>query len=701
MSHEVVSNEKLILASSVATLPGASTAQLSEIAGLQNLSYDDPLAILGSAPFPDEPWWKRVSPSTILVLLAGAIAIFFLLHELLIGGALGFPVDESWIEQVYARNFFRHVSFEFNPGETTAGPTAPLWVVALSVGNGLFHQPMLAAKLLGAVFLFLCGYFIFRLLRSTEQDYGAALLAAILAMTAEQMAWSELSGLESVLSSALVVAGLWWFFESPGGWKRSLTGAIFALAALSRPETSIVFGLLVLYGIVHSDHDESLSKVHRFRDPLLMVMLFGVILVPIGITNVAISGSVVPVTFFAGLARESLPVLLRHGHFAELLLRLFYSFGSIGSIVWDVYLPTNPFFLVTIVGVLILRRRTPVLHKDVSYDLLTFCGITLIAFPYIRAVILGVNDSFGESARTVQFIEGLYVVAGVISIKELVQRFTMRLLSPRQTLYVAATAIVACSVIYLSVRPELTASFMTIKASLDYILLLFFTAVLLSVALAYAGIHPIKPETPSFVTEEERSRYTYSSHDETDGDRAMPSTIKHILRGVLLLSLTWNLTELPRAANDYGQDIRTMRSELAFAGAVSQVTQPSDLIAADKIGALGWSAERRIYDLQGRLTNEPSYNRRMLGDRGILQSILDAKARYVAILSIVDNPTLAQAVRQEALKPIKLSHSFLPTLYEVDVQKLSSITTAANAAAANSAAANAAAANSAASPLTK
>ncbi|HWF44576.1 MAG TPA: hypothetical protein VG537_08035, partial [Candidatus Kapabacteria bacterium] len=55
----------------------ATVVHTSDVAAMQSLSYGDPLAILGAAPYPDAPWWKRFSPSTLFVLLSGAIAILF------------------------------------------------------------------------------------------------------------------------------------------------------------------------------------------------------------------------------------------------------------------------------------------------------------------------------------------------------------------------------------------------------------------------------------------------------------------------------------------------------------------------------------------------------------------------------------------------------------------------------------------------
>ncbi|HZK76962.1 MAG TPA: hypothetical protein VFD13_08650, partial [Candidatus Kapabacteria bacterium] len=234
------------------TRPSAIHAPLlTEAAAMPSLGIGNSISVLGSAPWPDEPWWRRISPSTFFVLLSAAIAVFFLLNELVIAKRLGFPTGESWVRQVYAHNFFRHLQFEYTAGEPGARPTSPFWIVVLSLAVNLFHDPILAAKLLGSIFLFLTGYYAFRLFRTVKLDYAPALLGGVLIVTASALAWSELSGLESTLSTALIVGGLWWHFGRPNkvsrGYQSFVTGAIFALATLTRPEIAIVLFMLVVW----------------------------------------------------------------------------------------------------------------------------------------------------------------------------------------------------------------------------------------------------------------------------------------------------------------------------------------------------------------------------------------------------------------------------------------------------------------------
>ena len=46
----------------------------------------------------------------------------------------GFPLDDAWIHQTYARNLGLHGIMAFSPGEPSTGSTSPAWTVLLAAG---------------------------------------------------------------------------------------------------------------------------------------------------------------------------------------------------------------------------------------------------------------------------------------------------------------------------------------------------------------------------------------------------------------------------------------------------------------------------------------------------------------------------------------------------------------------------------------
>ena len=205
---------------------------------------------------------------------------------------------------------FTALYFQYLPGTPASVPTSPFWIVVLSLAFSIFHDPIIAGKLLGTIFLFLTGYYCFRLLRDLQLDYGSALLGGVLMITSGALAWSELSGLESTLSTALVMGALWWHFSHPGKVSMTLhffaTGAIFALGVLTRPEIFLLY-LIVATWLFFSNDPK------RFLHVGMMKFGFFLIIAPVLITNFAVSGTLVPATFRGALGNDSIIKLLWHG----------------------------------------------------------------------------------------------------------------------------------------------------------------------------------------------------------------------------------------------------------------------------------------------------------------------------------------------------------------------------------------------------
>ncbi|MEW5987029.1 MAG: hypothetical protein AB1791_10385, partial [Chloroflexota bacterium] len=143
------------------------------------------------------PGWLVVGAATLAVALYGYASV---------QGQVGFPLDDAWIHQTYARNLALNGRWEYVPGVTSAGSTAPLWTVLLAVGYWLRLPPTLWAYVLGALCLVWAGRggaAVWRSLRPA-QAHLAGLVSLILVLT-WQLVWAATSGMETLL---FVVLGL-------------------------------------------------------------------------------------------------------------------------------------------------------------------------------------------------------------------------------------------------------------------------------------------------------------------------------------------------------------------------------------------------------------------------------------------------------------------------------------------------------------
>jgi hypothetical protein len=171
----------------------------------------------------------------------------------------GFPLDDGWIHQTYARNLARRGEWAFVPGETSVASTSPLFTILLAVGY-LFRIPYFVWTFaLGIVALAGAGWIGRRL--GAVMFAGlkhAGLWTGLAVVTSWHLIWAASSGMETMLFSVLglAVVGLGWR-ELPDSrpsdqldhaFRRGMVlGVVGAALTLTRPEGA---GLLALTGLM-------------------------------------------------------------------------------------------------------------------------------------------------------------------------------------------------------------------------------------------------------------------------------------------------------------------------------------------------------------------------------------------------------------------------------------------------------------------
>ncbi len=207
---------------------------------------------------------------------------------------IGFPLDDAWIHQTYARNLALNGEFAFLPGVPSAGSTSPLWTLLLVPGQwiggaGIYLWTYLLGFtcLVGIAFL---GEWLFRLMvggRKSSIPFVGLLLAG-----EWHLVWAAASGMETALYSAaiLLVLYLAWRGSSPP-W---LLGALLGLVVWIRPDGITLLGPVGLILLV---------KDGGWKDRLRRVawLLVGMLL-PLAAClafNRSLSGSFWPTTFYA------------------------------------------------------------------------------------------------------------------------------------------------------------------------------------------------------------------------------------------------------------------------------------------------------------------------------------------------------------------------------------------------------------------
>ena len=260
--------------------------------------------------------WLPMVVASVLVVLFLAMTRF--------AGAWGFPLDDAWIHQTYARSLAENGRWEYVPGVVSSGSTAPMWTLLLSFGYFLnlpYFGWAVGLGWLSFVALLSGGQRLFRQLWPAQATFHW--LAVVMVGGTWPLIWAAVSGMETVLFAAL---GMWCLVfmaevETPSNRRVAGVGILSGLLVLTRPDGVV----LVLLGCLWL-----LLRVRKTAVSLVQLGLYllciAALLVPYFIFNYSVSDTIWPNTFYAKQAEYAM--LLETPLWRRVLQLLFFSVGG-------------------------------------------------------------------------------------------------------------------------------------------------------------------------------------------------------------------------------------------------------------------------------------------------------------------------------------------------------------------------------------
>jgi hypothetical protein len=262
---------------------------------------------------------KKISELRFIPVIIPLVAVLAVAGYLVLAytsGLAGFPLDDAWIHQTYARNLAETGQLAYLPGQPSAGSTSPAWSYLLSVGYLLGIDPQLWAYLLGSLSLAAGAWFAYRLFLRLASNKGiAALLTGLLCALEWHLVWAAASGMETMLFTALSLALLEYLFfhietregaDGPSSLRTERTivsavgiGLLGGVLVLTRPE-GLGLMLVVLPAMLELPRP---PRRGQLRTRLLAVGIAligcGLLLTPYLMFNLENSGSLFPNTLYA------------------------------------------------------------------------------------------------------------------------------------------------------------------------------------------------------------------------------------------------------------------------------------------------------------------------------------------------------------------------------------------------------------------
>ena len=179
----------------------------------------------------------------LLILLQTLSTILYLRKA----GQFGFPLDDAWIHQTYARNLGLHGVMAFFPGQPSTGSTSFGWTVLLAAGYLLRIPYFLWTYFLGGLFAIATAFTAAYLSQIYFGNFKNAMIVAVICILEWHLAWASVSGMEIGLFTFL---SLVFFLLLLQKVSPLIMGGLVGIIVLVRPEgilLAIIYGLSVIF----------------------------------------------------------------------------------------------------------------------------------------------------------------------------------------------------------------------------------------------------------------------------------------------------------------------------------------------------------------------------------------------------------------------------------------------------------------------
>lgn len=245
--------------------------------------------------------------SRIAVVVVPLLAAFLLIQQ---GVRLGVTQDDAYITFVYSKHLVTGEGLTFNPGERVEGYTNFLWVLIMAVPHLFDADIPRFADLLALICALTTILVLYQWGRhlQPERTPVLSLVAPLLFATNGAVAFWTFSGMETALFTFLLTSGFVLYFRDLRcGSGNMLTASVFGLAALTRPEGLLAFGLTVVHSLALQRPFTLASLAQRLR----WTTAFFAFVLPHFAFRFAYYGEILPNTFFAKSAPPA--IALQYG----------------------------------------------------------------------------------------------------------------------------------------------------------------------------------------------------------------------------------------------------------------------------------------------------------------------------------------------------------------------------------------------------
>lgn len=185
-------------------------------------------------------WW--------IILIAAGVSLGGYLYASNSTYVLGFPLDDAWIHQTYARSLANGLGWVYGQGQPSGGSTSPLWTVILSAGYWFGLPNLIWTFFIEWILLAVTGIVAEIYLRQNSQYHPYLPFIGLGLVFEWHLVWACGSGMEILLAAVILLTILFLPKERKLAWLA--TGLLLGVSIWVRPDMVTLAGPVGLFWLL-------------------------------------------------------------------------------------------------------------------------------------------------------------------------------------------------------------------------------------------------------------------------------------------------------------------------------------------------------------------------------------------------------------------------------------------------------------------
>lgn len=206
-----------------------------------------------------------------IVFLVAIIGCFVFISSSYQDQGFGFPLDDAWIHQTFARNLVEQGEWSFQVGHPSSGSTSPFWNLIIAFGYLINIDKVSWVWLTGVLTLVACGVLGIKISQKYLYLNTFWTLTVGVAVVSEwHLIWAALSGMETSIYSAAILLVYYLLVAQKTPW---IIGFVIGISVWIRPDALTLVAPVLMVIIFKNAHwKQKIDETFRLLVPIVVIL---------------------------------------------------------------------------------------------------------------------------------------------------------------------------------------------------------------------------------------------------------------------------------------------------------------------------------------------------------------------------------------------------------------------------------------------